>query len=674
MNKRFIFRRTAYSLWLTAYSLLFAYPAYAVTIPDDPLYGAQWYLPQASIPLAWDTTTGSKNVVVAVIDTGVDLDHPDIRANIWRNPREIPGDGVDNDRNGFIDDVVGWNFVENNNNPRPSLAGTVTQAALVHGTLIASIIAAQGNNHEGMAGISWASTIMPLRALASDGQGDAEVVIKAIRYAVMNGANIINLSFTTFDANALPLLSDVIKLAHDRGVIVVAAAGNDETGGGVDLDARPIYPACINGPGGENWVIGVGATDRADHKSRFSHYGSLCVDISAPGEEILGAQFRNDFLGIGAYGAGWAGTSLAAPIIAGTAALLEGIAPDLSRDEIVNILLGTADSIDAINSAYRGKLGRGRVNAAAAVREAQSRRDEIPKASFAVSAEGGTPRVWLFDRNGTITGAFLAYDKSATNGVRLAIGNVLGDNLPEIVTVPGKGGAPEIRVFDENGVLKKNFLAYPPSYRGGLTVAVGDLRGRGAREIVTATGAGVSPSIKVFSADGELRTSFMAFAPNFTGGVEVAVADLDGDGASEIIAVPQSAGGPHVRIFDGDGHLKAQFFALPKTHHAGLRVAAGDVNQDGRADILITDAKPDGVVSVFGMDGSSRATITAYTGSFPNLMMPAVISVTTQGALQIAGTMGGPNPSLRGFNPVGALISAFQLPSELKTSIRVAPF
>ena len=220
---------------------------------------------------AWDLTTGSTTVIVALIDTGVDYNHPDLASNIWTNPGEIPGNGIDDDSNGYIDDVRGWDFMDNDNDPMDSEG---------HGSHVAGIISAQGNNGIGITGVCWQVKIMPLRAANSLGYFTTATIVSAINYAVRNGAKIINASFggpsySLSEYNA-------INAARLAGVLFVAAAGNDTS----NNDTSPTYPA--------NYalanVISVASTNQNDGLSWFSNHGSSTVHVGAPGENIYSAR------------------------------------------------------------------------------------------------------------------------------------------------------------------------------------------------------------------------------------------------------------------------------------------------------------------------------------------------------------------------------------------------
>lgn len=371
-------------------------------VPSDPHFTTQYYIHQIHADEAWGYSTGSKDVVVAVIDAGVDIDHPDLKDRIWINGDEIPGNNKDDDKNGHIDDRNGWNFVEDTPDPRPQFKDFTIEGAS-HGTIVAGIIAATGNNKEGIAGVSWQTQIMPIRALNSIGEGDTEDAIAAVRYAVENGAHIINLSFIggTFNQD----FGNAIRYAYDRGVLVVAAVGNDAAGSltklsGGNLDERPAYPACFGGDK-EQLVIGVGAVDKNNLKTEFSNFGKTCIDLNAPSVDIVGVQARNAVIGppfTASYSGFWRGTSFAAPQVAGVAALIKAANPRYTNKEITRVLLDTADSIDGYNAPeLKGLLGKGLVNARRALR-ASTPASFVPQDPIELSLlERDNAALWISD-------------------------------------------------------------------------------------------------------------------------------------------------------------------------------------------------------------------------------------------------------------------------------------
>lgn len=258
-------------------------------MPDDPGFAIQWYLnntgqtvnnrsgtPGADIDAvgAWAGTTGRREIVIAVIDSGVAIDHPDLAANIWINPFEISGNSTDDDANGYVDDVHGWDFVNDDNNPSDYSRDLYGDG---HGTHVAAIVAAAGNNARGITGVMWEAQIMPLQIfdLFEDSPFNATSgnIIRAVAYAVDNDARIINCSFggPAFSRSQY----EIFSYADDHGVIVVAAAGND----GADNDVNPIYPAGYDLAN----IISVAATDEFDALARYSNYGGRTVHVAAPG-------------------------------------------------------------------------------------------------------------------------------------------------------------------------------------------------------------------------------------------------------------------------------------------------------------------------------------------------------------------------------------------------------
>lgn len=260
----------------------FAEPNYIVktcAIPNDPGYSLQWGLnntgqtggtPGADIHVqnAWDVTKGSNNIIIAVVDTGVAYDHPDLAGNVWVNAAELNGSaGVDDDQNGYIDDVYGWDFIDNDGYPVDYDQ---------HGTHLAGIIAARGNNGIGISGVMWSARIMPLRFLGVTGTGDVAKAAEAIEYAADNGARIINASWGGYDYSNT--LYNAIDDARKKNVLVVAAAGNET----MNNDINAFYPASFS----LSNIISVAATNQNDSIAYFSNFGAASVDLGAPGVYI----------------------------------------------------------------------------------------------------------------------------------------------------------------------------------------------------------------------------------------------------------------------------------------------------------------------------------------------------------------------------------------------------
>jgi subtilisin family serine protease len=284
--------------------------------------------PDADIdgPEAWDLSRGSPNVRVAVIDSGMQLNHPDLAANLWTNPGEIPGNGVDDDGNGRIDDVNGWDFINNDNDPSDDDG---------HGTHVAGTVGAVGNNNTGVTGVAWNVKLIPLKACDADGFCPLSATIAALNYAVARGVKISNNSYggigsqSTSERNA-------ITAARDAGHLFVAAAGNDNKN--TDLPGNSHYPSNYT----LDNIISVASTTPNDGLSSFSNFGATSVDLGAPGSQIVSTVPNN------AYGSA-GGTSMASPHVAGVAALIKARKPTWSYSQIRDRLLGNTRPLTALS-------------------------------------------------------------------------------------------------------------------------------------------------------------------------------------------------------------------------------------------------------------------------------------------------------------------------------------
>ena len=320
--------------------------------PNDPKFAEQWSLnnlgqdggkERADIDAlkAWATTRGSEEIVVAVLDTGVDYTHPDLVSNMWFRPANVPQ--YRDDELGTFNDEHGFNAASNLSDPMDDNG---------HGTHCSGIIGAEGDNDEGIAGINWNVRIMPLKFMGRGGFGTTKDAIEAINYAIdrkRNGVNVRVINASWGSTAYSKALEDVIRAAGEEGILFVAAAGNATT----DNDKRPHYPSNYK----LSNVISVAATDKADNLASFSNYGVKTVHIAAPGREIL-STWLND-----AYREA-SGTSMAAPQVAGVAALILSNEPNLSVEKLRERILRSVDKIDSL----AGKVENGgRINAAKAL-------------------------------------------------------------------------------------------------------------------------------------------------------------------------------------------------------------------------------------------------------------------------------------------------------------------
>jgi len=315
------------------------------TLPNDSRFSDLWGLHNTGLnngtvdadidaPEAWNLTTGSTDVVVAVIDSGVDYNHEELRANMWRNPGEILGNGIDDDGNGYVDDYHGIDAIDNSGDPMDDDG---------HGTHISGTIAAVGNNGIGVTGVCWNCKIMALRFLSSDGGGAISDEIECIQYAVNRGVKIVSCSFGEYSFARSEKAA--IDAARNSGVLFIFAVGND----GENNDTKPHYPSSYNS---EN-IIAVGVSDRNDQLVSWSDYGLTTVDVASPGDDILSTEPNNGYQSE-------SGSSTATPHVAGLAALLKSYNPSLSWLDIKNLILNNGDKIGSAE----GKLVAGsRINA-----------------------------------------------------------------------------------------------------------------------------------------------------------------------------------------------------------------------------------------------------------------------------------------------------------------------
>ena len=305
----------------------------ASATPNDPSFGSLYGMSRIQAPAAWDISTGSRSVMVAVIDTGVQYNHPDLAQNVAVNVGEVRDNGVDDDGNGYVDDYYGFDFVGYSGDPMDDH---------FHGTHCAGTIGARGNNGEGVAGVAWSVSLLPVKVLDSSGSGTLASVAAGIHYAVARGATVISMSLGGPSSSVA--LESAIAAARQSGVLVVAAAGNS----GLNNDDYPSYPA--SSPS-EN-VVAVAATNSSDARPAWSNYGLSSVDVAAPGVNILSTILGGDYSYL-------SGTSMATPHVAGMAAVLRSINSGLTYGQIKSILVSTSDPVASL----RGKIASGgRVN------------------------------------------------------------------------------------------------------------------------------------------------------------------------------------------------------------------------------------------------------------------------------------------------------------------------
>lgn len=325
-------------------------------LPNDPGFTTnkanidkQWGLAKAGFVAGWKLSKGDPNIVVAVIDTGIDSTHEDL---------------IDSN---FVN---GYNFVKDK-----KISAYSNSDDNGHGTLVAGVIGATTNNKTGISGATWDTSLMAVKALNERGSGRASQISEAIVWATDNGADIINMSLGGIGFAHNKPLADAITYAFDRNVVIISAAGNDVAITGGNLDIEPVFPICNDN--GQNMIIGVGATDSKDLKPDFANFGKACVDVVAPGRRILSTINHDPATGLSAPDsyAYASGTSLAVPFVSAQAALLKSLYPLASNRQIRDRIIATADSIDKLNlsqcggKSCKGLLGSGRINVSSSLKE-----------------------------------------------------------------------------------------------------------------------------------------------------------------------------------------------------------------------------------------------------------------------------------------------------------------
>ncbi|HUU75418.1 MAG TPA: S8 family serine peptidase, partial [Methanoregulaceae archaeon] len=411
----------------------------ATDYPDDTYFPLQWALSNSGqevngnigtfgadigILQAWDVTQGNKEVIIAVIDTGVDITHPDLMDNIWMNANEIPSNNLDDDNNGYIDDYQGFNFLEMSGDPADDNG---------HGTHCAGTIGASGNNGIGISGVTWNARVMPLKCLNAQGYGSTADAIDSIGYASMMGADIVSISWGCSEYDQA--LYEVISQSP---ALFVCAAGNS----GQDNDVYPVYPANYNC---EN-IISVAATGQDDELAGFSNWGQYTVDIGAPGVNIISncpAWKGEPYIFM-------SGTSMAAPFVAGVAGLIATEEPGISPQELKIRILS---SVDLIDSLHDKTVAGGRLNAANAFGSTEI----IPAVQSTQTTVDVTPVPTLEDQRGS--------DTPSSSPINPDFLNYLNED-PVIFTTDGETGTEYGLGFSPS--------PFDNSYLTGMDVAISD--------------------------------------------------------------------------------------------------------------------------------------------------------------------------------------------------------
>ncbi len=611
--------------------------------PDDP-YLSQWSYADTKVYEAWDKATGNRNVVVAIIDNGFDMYHPDLHDNTWKNEDEIADNGLDDDGNGYIDDVWGWNFVPEdingngavdeseyfgNNDPRPPVIAQNGEdlEAVHHGTLVAGIVGAVGNNGNDSAGINWRVRLMNIKVLGNSGIGNVAHMARAIRYAVDNGAHVINFSLVADEDIGL---SEAITYAYEHGVAVVAAVGNN----GMTLKSFPKYPACVDGVG-EQRILGVSAIDESHQLAFFSNFGSSCIDITAPGVGIASTVRYAPAYGLAkTYDYGWQGTSFATPFVSGAAALVKSIRPEWGAKEIYDALLKNVHKTPPIDeAAYASRFGFGLLQIDKVVAYALSGApvnlrvvDMVTRGAYSLNPNSDViskleQPVPLFDdvaileRQGGYNHVGIKQKDKKTSIVSLysptweliktwqvstaglstiMTGDVHDQPGNEIILVPRYGDTTVYRVFAEDGTLIRTVKA--KLKHAGVQASV--VHAPDMDQIVALFLQGKNTELNQYDKTGAVIVT-IALAGSAAKDKPFA-ADINTDGVFEFVRVsPKSL----VTVMEHTGAMILSFSGYADAGKNGVTAWVGDADHDGSPDIALSRVDGSGPVRLFSAVG-----------------------------------------------------------------------
>ncbi|HEY3265351.1 MAG TPA: S8 family serine peptidase [Armatimonadota bacterium] len=620
-----------------------AEPNYLVTLgatPNDTLYPSLYGLPKVSAPAAWDLDTGINSVVVAVVDSGISYSHADLAANMWHNPGEIAGNGIDDDGDGYVDDVYGIAPVDGTADP------VDTQG---HGTWVAGTIGAVGNNGQGVTGVLWNVKLMALKFTNQQATGAASDAVTCIQYATLmrqRGVNVrvINASWATGSSQAL---QDALTAAGNAGILTVCAAMNTSS----NNDTSPVYPGNYSLPS----LMTVAASDASDNLASFSNWGPTTVHIAAPGVNIQ----TTSNTGLTAY-AYSSGTSFSAAYVAGAAAMLFDYQPAMTPPEAKALLMDTADKLPQWTNLVvsGGRLNLARAMAVAplvVVRRvgydtmpggapAGAPLSPQPIASFRDSAgntvHGYTGAITLSIKSGTGTaGAHLTgtVTVSAVNGVATFTNVAVDTPGTGYVLVASSGGLTTASSNPFNVTLPATALAFTASPTGGV--------------------AGISvspvPSVKAVDANGATVTAF-------NGPVTIAISPNTGtpgatlSGTTTVAAVNGVAAFPDLAVsVAGSGYV----LSASSSGLTGANSAAFDVGQAYTMDAIEALRVVRGTVAASG-------TITSGTGfTVQHVTDSGVYHITFTKAFAsgdlpvvVASAFGANPATINGVNPTNAAV------------------
>jgi uncharacterized repeat protein (TIGR01451 family) len=598
------------------------YILHLAAIPNDPSYGQLWGLTNTGQTVsgspgsagsdidaeaAWNVTTGSASIVVGVIDTGVDYNHPDLAANMWSNPG---GKG----NAACAAGTHGFNAITMTCNPMDDH---------YHGTHVSGTIGAVGNNGLGVAGVNWTTSIMALKFLGSSGYGTTAGAIIAVEFAVqakIDGVNVRVLSNSWGGGGFSKALLDEIKWAGENDILFVASAGNDSS----NNDIHPQYPASYGTPN----IISVAATDNHDGTAYFTNYGLTTVHLGAPGVSILSCALGNGYASV-------SGTSMAAPHVSGVAALLLANNPSLTTAQVKSAILNNTDPIPSL----AGKtITGGRLNAARAlglpatpeftIAATPTSRSVVQGSSttytVTVTPTAGFAGSVAFSVSGLPTGASgsfspLSSTTTSTLTVTTSPSTPLGNWLP---TITGVSGA-----LTRTTAVSLSMVATPPVppcpsltwsghyYLYDLTaMVVGDFNRDGRADLATTNVASNSISIRLGSGSGTFTTG----SGYGVGSVPLAVTAADFNGDAKLDLAVANSGSHNVSLLLGNGDGTFQPAIAYGAGTSPYSIAAGDLDNDGKSDLVVANNDSDNVSVLLGQgDGTFEAAVHYGAASGP---------------------------------------------------------
>ncbi len=689
-----------------------------VYTPNDPSRTSQWHIAKVQAYQAWDVIRGdaTRTAIISIVDTGVYWMHPDLAANMWVNePEDLNGNGqldsgdlngLDDDGNGYVDDVIGWDNGHNDNDPR--------EETPTHGTHVAGCASEVTDNGYMGAGLGFSARLMANKGANSNNQLTA--VYQAMTWATENGAHIINCSWgsTYYNSGYQNLINGI----HASGVMVIAAAGNEN-------NSNFFYPASYNN------VFAVAATSQNDTKASFSSYGSY-VDISAPGVAIPSTWATSSWDAL-------SGTSMASPITAGLAGLLKAANPSWGPDDIADVIMASADDIDDLNPSYRGQLGAGRINAYAALASLSSPNLQPSDIAITITNDDGDgilnpgesasmvvtlENIWADASN--VTATLRDSDEFSVGDSSASYGNIMSgessDNSDSPFTLTAGSAVPpgiyslSLHItaddymvdVDIDVELSLDQTGFPIDINGNIESSplIFDFDRDGANEIIVGASSNM---VYAFEADGSNCAGWPKATTDDVLGAP-AVGDLAGNGTNQVVAVskdgkiyawnsngtlmpnfPVDKGGlsysaPMLIDMDGNGDLELVFGSFSDSkiyalNHDGSDFSgwpftdagrlyssptSGDIDGDNKSEIIYGDF--DGNVHVLNEDGSEVSGFPVLlnnpiwasisTGDVDGDNHPELAAVTSSGSFYL-------------INHDGTIVSGF--PVEIGVAVRSSP-